>query len=221
MTRVALGLAICLLLGGCASSPKYDSSGDRIHVVRRGENLWRISQRYGTSVDAIASANGIRDVGALKIGQRLTIPPRTRTRASKKSGTWTGANPRGRSGSTQLAWPLQRKVSSGFGRRGAAHHDGIDIPAPKGTPIRAADSGRVVHANNKLAGYGNMIIIKHAGDLSTVYAHNRKNLVREGEFVDKGQVIAEVGDTGRTTTPHLHFEVRRDGRARNPLDYLP
>ena len=79
----------------------------------------------------------------------------------------------------------------------------------------------MVHSDSRLAGYGNMIIIKHAGKVSTVYAHNRANLVKVGEFVKKGQVIAEVGRTGRTTAPHLHFEVREDGRARNPLSYLP
>ena len=73
---------------------------------------------------------------------------------------------------------------------------------------------------SSLAGYGNMVIVKHAGNFSTVYAHNRKNRVRVGQFVEKGQVIAEVGQTGRATTPHVHFEVRRDGKARNPLDYL-
>ena len=79
----------------------------------------------------------------------------------------------------------------------------------------------MIHSDSKLAGYGNMIIIKHTGNISTVYAHNRKNKVRVGQFVEKGEIIAEVGSTGRTTAPHLHFEVRRDGRPRDPLHYLP
>ncbi len=78
----------------------------------------------------------------------------------------------------------------------------------------------MVHSDNSLAGYGNMVILKHAGVYSTVYAHNRRNLVKVGEFVQRGQVIAEVGRTGRSTAPHLHFEVRKNGRATNPLDYL-
>jgi murein DD-endopeptidase MepM/ murein hydrolase activator NlpD len=87
--------------------------------------------------------------------------------------------------------------------------------------VRAAESGRVIHAGDPLAGYGNLIIVKHTGRYSTVYAHNRKNLVRQGEFVEKGQVIAEVGDSGNATSPHLHFEVRENGSPRNPLGYLP
>jgi murein DD-endopeptidase MepM/ murein hydrolase activator NlpD len=104
--------------------------------------------------------------------------------------------------------------------RRRTHHDGIDIRAPRGTIVRAAESGRVIHADASLAGYGNMVILKHAGRLSTVYAHNRKLLVRVGDFVEKGDAIAEVGQTGNATTPHLHFEIRAVGAARDPLDYL-
>ena len=219
---LALGLA-AVLVAGCVSSARKRPStiNPKVHVVRRGETLWRISQRYGTTVNAIQRANNISDPTTLRTGQRLRIPSRTRVAASTKSGRWNTANPKGHSPKAQLAWPLPGRVSSGVGMRGGAHHDGIDLPAPSGTPIRAAESGRVVHSGSQLAGYGNMIIIKHKGNLSTVYAHNRANLVMVGEFVKKGQVIAEVGRTGRTTAPHLHFEVREDGRARNPLNYLP
>lgn len=222
--RLALALVLAaVVVAGCASSSRKRQStiNPKVHVVRRGETLWRISQRYGTTVTALQRANHISDPTALRAGQRLKIPSRTRVSASTKTGTWTGSNPKGHSPSARLAWPLQARVSSGFGKRGRANHDGIDLPAPSGTPIRAAESGRVVHSDSRLAGYGNMIIIKHAGKVSTVYAHNRANLVKVGEFVKKGQVIAEVGRTGRTTAPHLHFEVREDGRARNPLSYLP
>ena len=78
----------------------------------------------------------------------------------------------------------------------------------------------MIHADASLAGYGKMIVIKHAGRLSSVYAHNRKILVEVGQFVAKGEPIAEVGETGNATTPHLHFEIRSDGSPRNPLDYL-
>jgi murein DD-endopeptidase MepM/ murein hydrolase activator NlpD len=105
--------------------------------------------------------------------------------------------------------------------RRLAHHDGIDISASQGSLIRAAEAGRVVHSGNKLSGYGNLIIIKHAGAFATVYAHNARNLARVGQFIEKGEVIAEVGRTGRASAPHLHFEVRRDGKPRNPVDYLP
>ena len=115
---------------------------------------------------------------------------------------------------------MRGSITSGYGVRNGAHHDGIDISVHKRTPVRAAEAGRVVHSDNKLAGYGNMIIVKHVGTFSSVYAHNHKNLVRVGDFVEKGQVIAESGKTGRASAPHLHFEIRRDGKAINPLSYL-
>ena len=119
-----------------------------------------------------------------------------------------------------MIWPVRGPVTSGFGMRDGANHDGIDISVTRGTKIRAAEAGRVLHSDNDLAGYGNLIILKHKGSLSSVYAHNRKNLVKAGQFVEKGQVIAEVGRTGRTSAPHLHFEVRRSGTAVDPLEYL-
>jgi murein DD-endopeptidase MepM/ murein hydrolase activator NlpD len=191
-------------------------------VVRAGETLWSISQRYGTTVSAVARANRLEDPTQIRAGQRLYIPGVKPPREpSKDQVVWRKSDPRGKRGSVDLAWPLRGRVSSGFGMRHGAHHDGVDIPAKAGTPVRAAEAGRVIHSGNSLAGYGNLVIIKHAGNLSTVYAHNRRNLVRVGEFVERGQVIAEVGRTGRATANHVHFEVRRNGSPRNPLDYLP
>ena len=100
-------------------------------------------------------------------------------------------------------------------------HDGIDITAPEGAPVRAAASGRVIFSSDEIKSYGNLIIIKHEGRFSTVYAHNQKNLVKEGDFVEKGQTIAKVGRTGRATAPHLHFEVRHGKKPRNPVFFLP
>lgn len=219
--HLLLPLAALFVITACGgrSDPPPPDLKTSVHVVRKGENLYRLSKRYGTTVDAIARANHLRDPTAIAVGQRLVIPGRTRGSIGK-SGTWTGADPRGRSAAPNLGWPVAGKVSSGFGMRNGARHEGVDIPARMGSHVRAAEAGRVVHSNNSLAGYGNMIIVKHAGNLSTVYAHNRKNLVRMGQFVKKGQVIAEVGQTGRATRPHVHFEVRRDGRPRNPLEYL-
>lgn len=212
------------LLAGCASPlPREPARGElRIHVVKRGETTWRISQRYGTTVAAIVRANHLADPTQVRVGQRLYIPSR-RTTASivRTDGGYRAVHPRGRRGEVSLAWPLRGRVSSGFGFRDGAHHDGVDIPAKRGARIRAAAAGRVVHSGNSLAGYGNMVILKHTGSLSTVYAHNRRNLARVGEFVEQGQVIGEVGNTGRASAPHLHFEIRHNGSPRNPLHYLP
>ena len=120
----------------------------------------------------------------------------------------------------RFSWPVPGGVmSSPFGMRNGVMHDGVDIAAPVGTPIRAADRGLVIFAG-KLRGYGNVVILRHDGHFVTVYGHNLVNSVREGDRVGRGQIIAEVGRSGHTTGPNLHFEVRRDNLARNPLNYL-
>ncbi len=120
----------------------------------------------------------------------------------------------------RFSWPVPGGVlSSPFGIRNGVMHDGIDISAPAGTPVRAADLGLVIFSG-RLRGYGNVVILRHDDHYVTVYGHNRVNSVREGDRVARGQIIAQVGTTGRTTGPNLHFEVRHDNLARNPLNYL-
>ncbi len=99
-------------------------------------------------------------------------------------------------------------------------HDGLDIAAPVGTPVHAAEGGTVIYSG-RLRGYGNVIIVRHDEHYVTVYGHNSENLVREGDSVARGQVIGSIGASGHTTGANLHFEVRRDNLARNPLAYLP
>jgi murein DD-endopeptidase MepM/ murein hydrolase activator NlpD len=125
-------------------------------------------------------------------------------------------------GRGRFIWPVPQfyKVSSHFGQRGRRHHDGIDIPAPQGTSILAVDHGVVVYSDNGIRGYGNMIVIAHQDEVYTVYAHNRKNFVSKGDEIKKGQLIAQVGNTGRSTGPHLHFEIRVKNKVRNPAQYL-
>lgn len=218
----AIPIVLAVFLAACASpAPEPERSPERrIHVVRRGETVWRISRWYGTTVRAIAHANRLEDPTQIRVGQLLIIPPGTSRLVPDSDRAWTRSHPDGRSAPRRFVWPVEGLVTSGFGMRNGAHHDGLDIPARTGTPIRAAEAGRVIHSDAKLSGYGNMIILKHTGAFSTVYAHNRRNLVKVGEFVEKGQIIGEVGRTGRTTSPHLHFEVRRNGRPRDPLQYL-
>jgi len=111
-------------------------------------------------------------------------------------------------------------VASAFGARGRSFHDGIDISAPRGTPVRAAADGEVVYSDS-LRGYGNVIIVRHRDGFATVYAHNERNEVRTGQRVRRGEVIGTVGDSGRATGPNLHFEVRQDNVAHDPLGVLP
>ena len=119
-----------------------------------------------------------------------------------------------------MSWPVDGTLSSPFGRRDGKMHDGIDLAVAEETPVRAACDGVVAYAGNGLRGYGNLVILRHEGALATVYAHNHELLVKEGQSVTRGQTIARSGQTGRASAPHLHFEVRKDSIARNPLGYL-
>ena len=118
-----------------------------------------------------------------------------------------------------LIWPVRGSVSSGFGMRWGRMHQGIDISAGTGTPIRAAKAGTVTFAGT-MGGYGNCVIITHSGGLSTLYAHQSRIAVSGGS-VSQGQVIGYVGSTGSSTGPHLHFETRVGGTPQNPMRYLP
>jgi len=120
-----------------------------------------------------------------------------------------------------LRWPASGPVTSGFGTRGSRMHDGIDIGAKLGSPVVAAADGTVVYSDHRLSGYGNLIIIRHRKNLFTAYAHNQRNLVQRGDKVLAGQQVARIGKTGRSTGPHLHFEVRRGTTPVDPLLYLP
>jgi murein DD-endopeptidase MepM/ murein hydrolase activator NlpD len=117
-------------------------------------------------------------------------------------------------------WPVSGTVGSGFGGRGGRHHDGIDILAPEGTPVRAAETGMVTYAGNGLRGYGNAATLDHGGGATTLYGHLEEIHVQSGDAVTRGSVIGTVGKTGNATTSHLHFELRLQGRPVDPVDLL-
>ena len=122
----------------------------------------------------------------------------------------------------RFSWPISNQaVSSLFGQRWGRPHEGVDIPAPTGTPVKAARGGQVIYADNDISGYGNMVVIRHSPSFATVYAHLSRIGVRKGDFVDRGKSIGKVGMTGRATSPHLHFEIRHRRVAVDPLNYLP
>lgn len=237
-SSLVLALAAALLLGiapGCAGG--LNGTPGVIHHVAKGENLYRIGLRYGVPAKEIARVNGIRDVTELSIGQRLFIPKGVRKGTPRVAAKRRGNEPRlsgnkaearrrankSRREQTRLdfMWPARGRLSSKFGRRWGRQHEGIDIAAPSGTPIFASEAGRVTFSG-RYGAYGNAVIIKHAGRFKTLYAHASKLLVRKGAFVERGQKIAEVGSTGRSTAPHLHFEVVRGAKTKeDPLRYLP
>ena len=194
--------------------------------MREGETLYRISLYYGVPVVVIAEENGVDDPTQLQIGKGLLISgaqrkqPRFRAlRPSDVSGAKAPRTAARGTGKVKFRWPLKGRVSSPYGRRWGRLHEGVDVAAKSGTKIRSAAKGRVLHAG-WLGAYGRVVIVQHRDGFSTVYAHNRKNLVRKGERVKQGEVLALVGATGRATGPHLHFEIRRNERALDPLQYL-
>ena len=119
-------------------------------------------------------------------------------------------------------WPLEGSVISEFGPKGGGrYNDGINIAAPAGTPVRAAESGVVAYAGNEVRGFGNMLLVKHADGWVTAYAHNQELLVQRGDRVRRGQMIARVGSSGSVDRPQLHFELRRGKQAVDPMRELP
>ena len=139
------------------------------------------------------------------------------------AGCGVGVPPQPMSGEGEVsgfAWPIAGPVSSPFGPRGRTHHDGIDIAVPRGTEVHAAGSGVVIFSG-ALRGYGNTVIVEHASGITTVYAHLEEIGAATGARVRRGDNIGTVGETGRTTGPNLHFEVRRNRVARDPLAFLP
>jgi murein DD-endopeptidase MepM/ murein hydrolase activator NlpD len=119
-------------------------------------------------------------------------------------------------------WPARGKLSSGYGWRWGRMHRGIDIAAPVGTPIFAAAAGMVIKSGWNSGGYGNLVDIQHADGTVTRYAHNKRLLVHKGQTVYQGQQVSEMGNTGFSTGPHLHFEIHPMGKKPvNPMAFLP
>jgi len=214
--------ALSVLLGvlsftnGCRHLGTY-------HEVRSGETLWRISTTYDVDLMRLAKLNGIKNAEDLKAGGHLFIPGRLKTRRvsiAKDNVERDLPAPREVKASYgRFSWPVAGKIESEFGWREGRRHEGIDIAATEGAPIMAADSGKVIFAGQR-GDYGNLVILLHHDGLATVYAHNRENLVKEGDAVRYGQMIARVGRTGNATGTHVHFEVRQGKLPRNPLQFL-
>jgi murein DD-endopeptidase MepM/ murein hydrolase activator NlpD len=212
------------------------------HTVRSGESISRIAVRYRVSRASLINANQLVNAHALRSGQRLSVPgcqPPVMSTAGETPGTEPDAEgilikrvgprrvltslvlgtPDFREERITLVWPVEGPVISTFGQRSKGWHAGIDITAEMGSEIYAAAPGTVVYSG-WIRAYGQVVKIQHSNSFITLYAHNQKNLVDVGEDVEAGQVIATVGRSGHATGPDVHFEVRRDGKAYNPLHLL-
>lgn len=194
-----------------------------LHVVKKGDTVEKLARTYQSEVRDIVAWNRLGEDGALAVGETVVVPggkqpaPPAR-RVSSPGALFTGARPPdGTSpGTGQLFWPVAaRRFTQYFGWR----HTGVDIAGPTGTAVYAANDG-VVEFSGWGRGYGQHIIIDHGNAMKTRYAHNAKNYVTRGENVKRGQTIAAMGSTGRSTGPHLHFEVIINGKFRNPLEFI-
>lgn len=183
--------------------------------VRNGETYKSLAKTYKVPEWEIRAANKGRRIAS---GSWVFLP----MRKGIMGRTQSFYDPQAYLQSGEFFWPVpsSRRVSSHFGKRWGRKHEGMDIPAPVGANIVSIAEGVVVYSGNDLGGYGNLTVISHPGGVFSVYAHAKKNFTRKGQKVHKGQVIAQVGMTGRTTGPHLHFEIRQNSKALDPWRFL-
>lgn len=186
-----------------------------LHTVARGEALSSIATRYSTSVNALLDANDLSS-STLTVGQTLFVPDARMNRTDLQRVL----------GELFIYPVMNARFTSGFGMRNdpftgiRRFHNGIDLAGPIGMPVRAARAGRVVHVENQTANYGKFVIVRHDGGYQTLYAHLDSFSVRVGQNVNQGQQIGTLGNTGRSTGPHVHFSVIRNGSFVDPMRYL-
>lgn len=224
-------LLVTALLSGCSfgSTPVPGNQSFRAYRIQKGDSLWEIGKKFSVSPELISRVNKISNPSDLKVGMWIQVPdqsfakqqltkssrlaqPVSYTKVSSTNKANTVASNRAQRAAI-LGWPIRTgKFSSGFGYRGRRFHDGVDICAKAGTPIYAAQAGVVAYSNAGLSGYGRSVIIKGDKGIYTIYAHAKTLVVKEGQRVRIGQKIAEVGSSGHSSGPHLHFEVRTKDR---------
>jgi len=239
--RVA-ALVLLALLFACAHEKGPAPADEHVgkgfyHELGPGETLWQLSQRYGISVETLLQANHIEDPRRLPPRARIFVPgaeplpgdeapaladngPLVRGCALTDEQKQERQEQARREADVAFEWPVRGKITTCFAPENGRAHDGIDIAVPQGTPVRAAEAGKVIYSGT-LGAYGNLVVVRHAGPYTSLYAHNERNLTEQGDFVEKGDVIADSGETGNATGPHVHFEIRRARKPDNPILYLP
>ena len=241
LARNTLFLLLISMFCGCQTLKNLDILRSNqvgvYHTVQKGQTLYFIARAYDVETNLLKQINGIYNPSKLQVGTRLWIPgarqvlnvdasidkqvlTKNKKKINKKLNKKQKPKKDIKSIKGFFVWPVKGQLTSRFGNRSGRHHDGIDIAARKGTPVIAAAAGKVMFSGWGPAGYGLMLIIKHKNNLTTVYAHNAHIHVHKNQMVKQGQRIASVGSTGRSTGPHLHFEVRNDSNPMNPINYL-
>jgi lipoprotein NlpD len=230
-----ISVVVLAALTACASAPYQGDS----YTVRKGDTLMSISRTVGKDHHDIAAWNKISDENEIYPGDVLRLKPpatvaaapvsRAKPAAAATAARERKAEPKKEAESAAPAapsvaeaerldwmWPAQGKLTATTDR----NLKGIDITGTPGQPVWAAEAGKVTYAGRGIRGYGNMIIVKHSRTLLSVYAHNKSIMVKEGQTVNRGQQIAEMGDTDSRTVK-LYFEIRSNGKALNPVPLLP
>jgi len=168
---------------------------------------------------------------AAKANEALGGKPQTKTNDIAASSETTGPSKRVASvdqlptpdpmSGNSFRWPVKGRVIAGFGTKpDGGHNDGIDVAVPQGTSVKAAENGVVAYSGNELKGYGNLVLIRHANNWVSAYANNQELLVKRGEKVRRGQIIAKAGATGAVTSPQVHFELRKGSRPVDPTKHM-
>jgi lipoprotein NlpD len=227
--KLVIFILFAVVFWSCASSHGV------YYRLKPGDTLFSISRKYGSSVDKIKETNNIGDETKLSVGAYIFIPdtkgpvPATetvsapsqmKTEDQQASDTIAPDTAPAKGAPSKFIWPVKGVLTSPFGNRWGNMHEGIDIGAPEGTPVFASAAGKVIFSGER-GTYGLIVIIEHPDDWYTIYAHNSKNLVRQGATVKQGDKIALVGKTGRATGTHLHFEIRQGVKPLDPQKYLP
>lgn len=221
---IALTL-LCLTLAACGRSGVRGGGGE--YVVQPGDTLYSIAWRYGLDLERLAQLNGIAPPYTIRPGQRIKLDSGADApvaRARQGAGSAGGGGEADAASAPDVApfpwiWPTEGTVVKRFTDNDATK-PGIDIKGTYGQPVVAAAAGRVVYSGNGLKGYGELIIVKHYDAYLSAYAYNRRRLAKEGDTVQAGERIAELGRSDNQQ-PVLHFEIRRFGKPVDPLLHLP
>jgi murein DD-endopeptidase MepM/ murein hydrolase activator NlpD len=190
------------------------------HEVKAGDTLEKVAKKYKAQVADIVAyeLNNLESADQpLQTGDFLIVPGGEKPPIVRRVSVYRGPIPKGaRKGTGSFVWPSSGRITQQFWNG----HRAIDIGSWTGNPVVASDSGYIIYAGWDRTGYGNLIIIDHGNGFRTYYAHLSRIFVRQGESVGQGQRVGSVGNTGNSTGPHLHFEIRQNGIQRNPLGYL-
>jgi len=191
-----------------------------LHTVDEGDTLASIAETYEVEPDAIVTCqyNDLEGAGeGIAPGELIIVPGGEKPYEPRVVTAYAGAVPEGAQGTGHFLWPVLGRITQGYWHA----HRAIDIGAPTGSAVLATDGGFVSFAGWTDVGYGYLIVVDHTNGFATYYGHLSNIYVAEGQPVERGDVIGAVGNTGNSTGPHLHFEVRHNGWQQNPRAYLP